>query len=138
MFFHKANPGTTAPINTVSFSGTGNKEDAATSQFCGGAVLATNLAPLWVPDILLVVLAILFSGNTEIENEIVEVLFKRCCRDGQVGNFVLQQLKAMSSEDVYEELVGRSIHEHVQMEDLPKDWWCNVVEGKWRRKRSLT
>jgi pentatricopeptide repeat protein len=70
------------------------------------------------------------------QQQIVAVLFKKCCKDGQVGNFVLQQLKAMLSADMYEELVGKSIHEHVQMEDLPKSWWCNVVEGKWRRKRS--
>ena len=69
--------------------------------------------------------------------QIVEIAFKKCCKDGQVGNFVLQQLKASATPELYEHLVGRSIHDHIQMEDLPKEWWCNVVEGKWRRKRTL-
>ena len=69
--------------------------------------------------------------------KVTEVLFRKCVKEGQVGNLVLSQLKAMVSADVYERLVGRRIEENVQMTDLPKEWWCNVVEGKWRRKRSL-
>lgn len=68
--------------------------------------------------------------------QIVEVLFKKCCRDGQVGSLVLSQLKTMASDELYQRLVGRRIDENVQMDDLPKEWWCNVIEGKWRRKRS--
>jgi hypothetical protein len=73
--------------------------------------------------------------DSHTRQQIVEVLFKKCCRDGQVGNLVLQQLRGMASDELYHLLVGRSIHDSVQMEDLPKEWWCNVVEGKWRRKR---
>jgi hypothetical protein len=75
--------------------------------------------------------------DTHTRQQIVVALFKKCCRDGQVGNFVLQQLKGLASSEVYQELVGKSSYENTQMEDLPKEWWCNVVEGKWRRKRTL-
>lgn len=69
--------------------------------------------------------------------QIVDSIFKKCCMDGQVGNLVLQQIRATSDEEQYQKLVGRSIHEDVRMEDLPSEWWCNVVEGRWRRRKHL-
>jgi hypothetical protein len=69
--------------------------------------------------------------------QIMEVVFKKCIRDGQLGNIVLQQMKAMGPSDVYRNLVGRGIDEEIKITDLPHDWWCNVVEGKWRRRRNL-
>ena len=67
--------------------------------------------------------------------QIVQMIFQKCARDGQVGNLVLQQLRAICTPEKYFELVGRDIYEEHQMEDLPNEWWCNVVEGKWRRRR---
>jgi hypothetical protein len=70
-------------------------------------------------------------------SQLMHVLFKKCCKDGQVGNLVLQQLKTMATEEEYRGMIGRESYEPIRMEDLPKDWWCNVVEGKWRRRRSV-
>jgi hypothetical protein len=69
--------------------------------------------------------------------QIVEMIFQKCQRDGQVGNMVLQQLRAMlaSDPDLYERLVGRPIDADVALDDLPASWRSNVVEGKWRRKQ---
>lgn len=69
--------------------------------------------------------------------QIMEVIFKKCVNDGQVGNLVLQQLKAMGPPDLYCKLVGRSFEEETRIADLPSDWTCNVVEGKWRRRRKF-
>jgi hypothetical protein len=68
--------------------------------------------------------------------QIVESIFKKCCQEGQVGNFVLQQLKSIADEDQYQRLVGRSLFDPVRMEDFPSEWWCNVVEGRWRRRKN--
>jgi len=68
--------------------------------------------------------------------QLVEVLFKKCIRDGQVGNLVLQQLRVMIPDELYVKLLGRSPNSELSVEDLPHEWWCNVVEGKGRRKRS--
>lgn len=76
--------------------------------------------------------------DSHTRRQIVEVLFRKCCKDGQVGNLVIQQLQTMASPDLYEQLVGRSIEDDIVMEDLPEDWWRNVVEGKWRRKQILS
>jgi len=67
---------------------------------------------------------------------LVEVLFKKCIREGQVGNLVLQQLKTVAGDELYTRLVGRRPDQAISLDDLPKDWWCNVIEGKWRRRRS--
>jgi hypothetical protein len=74
--------------------------------------------------------------DSHTRQQVVEVLFKKCRKDGQVGNFVLQQFKAMASAQLYQDIVGRPIYEELKMEDLPSAWWCNVVEGKWRRRRN--
>lgn len=68
--------------------------------------------------------------------QIVESIFKKCCNDGQVGNLVLQQLRSIADEEQYQVLVGRSIFDDLRMEDLPSEWWCNVVEGRWRRRKN--
>lgn len=67
-------------------------------------------------------------------NQVISVVFKKCQKTGQVGNFILQQLKAMASEEIYMMLLGRGIHEDIQIADLPSEWWCNVVENRWRRR----
>lgn len=69
--------------------------------------------------------------------QVIEIIFKKCCRDGQVGNLVVQQLKAMGPPDLYQRLVGKDIAEDVNMDELPSQWTCNVVEGKWRRRRNM-
>jgi hypothetical protein len=75
--------------------------------------------------------------DSHTRQQIVEILFKKCAKDGQVGDLVLQQLRCMASEELYQQLIGRSIHDmNVRLEDLPKEWSCNVVEGKWRRRRN--
>jgi len=70
--------------------------------------------------------------------QIVHMLFRKCCNDGQVGSLVVQQLKGIVSEEVFKSLVGKGVYEDINMEDLPNEWWCNVVEGKWRRRRKLS
>jgi len=67
--------------------------------------------------------------------QIMEVLFQSSARDGQVGNLVIQQLRTMGPPELYYRLTGHYIEEDIRKEDLPKEWWCNVVEGKWRKRR---
>lgn len=76
--------------------------------------------------------------------KLAEALFQKACQDGQVGPMVLQQLRTILLNDddddarnLYLELVGAHGTEtgEIPMEDLPSEWWCNVVEGKWRRRQ---
>lgn len=77
-------------------------------------------------------------SDCSTRQQVVEVLFKKCALVGQVGNYVIQQLRIVADEELYYRLVGRSIYEDITLDDLPKDWTCNVVEGKMRRKRNLS
>jgi Pentatricopeptide repeat domain len=70
--------------------------------------------------------------------QIVEMILRRCQRDGLVGNLVLQQLRSMVSDpDLYQNLVGKSQDQEISVEDLPPSWWRNVVESKqrWRKQQ---
>lgn len=71
----------------------------------------------------------------ESREKLVALIFKKCMKDGQVGNLVLQQLSSVGSEELYFALIGVSSFEEVKLSDLPKEWRENVVEGKWRRKK---
>uniref|UniRef100_A0A7S4I9D1 Pentacotripeptide-repeat region of PRORP domain-containing protein n=1 Tax=Odontella aurita TaxID=265563 RepID=A0A7S4I9D1_9STRA len=78
----------------------------------------------------------------ETRDLVADVVFRKCVRDGQVGEMVLRELEGLvSGPDMWEKLVGKKrgdSHTPVRPKDLPKSWTCNVVEGKWaRRKRKL-
>lgn len=75
--------------------------------------------------------------DCDTRDQIVKMIFHKCSKDGQVGNLVLQQLKATTSPQLFQELVGIDIESDIRMDQLPKEWWCNVVEGKWRRRRKF-
>lgn len=67
--------------------------------------------------------------------QIIEVIFQKSTQDGMFGNLVLSQLREMGPADLFYRMVGHSIEDEVDLEDLPKEWWCNVVEGRWRRRQ---
>ena len=73
--------------------------------------------------------------DSSTREKVIDVIFKLSVRDGQVGNFVLQQLQQIASDELYLELVGRRIQDPIDMEVLPKSWWSNVAieeKKKWR------
>jgi hypothetical protein len=74
-------------------------------------------------------------ADCDSRRTLVELLFRKCCRDGQVGNMVLSQLQQVVSDVEYHQITGRWPEVEVKMEELPPEWWCNVVEGKHRRRK---
>jgi len=69
--------------------------------------------------------------QSEQRSRLVDIIFRKCVRDGQVGQFVLDQMRAMATRSELEELVGA----HQSWKDLPDDWTCNVIEGKKQRRQ---
>ena len=72
---------------------------------------------------------------------LIEAVFRKCCKEGQVGSLVLYSLKEattpklfktllLESKDVSKDLVevlgGKS--RYVNVEDLPNKWTCKVKE----------
>jgi hypothetical protein len=75
-------------------------------------------------------------ADCDSRDKVIEMLFRKCCKDGQVGNMVLQQLKTVAKNDHFVRLTGRAIWEEIKLEELRSEWWRNVVEEKGpRRKR---
>lgn len=74
-------------------------------------------------------------ADCDSRRTIVEMLFRKCCKDGQVGHMVLTQLQQLVTDVKYEQITGRWPEAEIKMEDLPQEWWCNVVEGKYSRRK---
>lgn len=67
-------------------------------------------------------------------NQVVDVIFKKCSKEGQVGKLVLEQLNAVTTADKFSSLIGSPYTDYMS---LPSEWTRNVVEGKRRRRQQL-
>lgn len=79
------------------------------------------------------VCANLIPTDEERRRSVVEPVFLRCCKDGQVGEIVLTHLRTAAPEDLYNKLlrdVAPSGGRSVRLEDLPMEWRCNVKEDQ--------
>ena len=59
--------------------------------------------------------------------EIVELVFRRCCLEGKVSPYVLKKLKDASSDDMYPDLLRG-----YRSDRLPPSWTCHVHECRAR------
>ena len=66
--------------------------------------------------------------RSDARNEIAELVFKRCCKDGQVSQYVLRKLKASVSPTRYRQMLGGR-----KEDKLPRSWTTNVRERKNER-----
>jgi len=67
---------------------------------------------------------------------IVEAVFRRCARDGMVGDFVLRMLREVAQDgESFERMTGKIDDEDFSLSDLPIEWTGNVVEGKRMRRQ---
>ena len=66
--------------------------------------------------------------RSDARNEIAELVFKRCCKDGQVSQYVLRKLKASVSSSRYRQMLGGR-----KDDKLPRAWTTNVRERKNER-----
>jgi hypothetical protein len=56
-------------------------------------------------------------------NSVIEKLFRTACKDGQVSDFVINQLFEVTSTSFVEELLGSSVEDGIQ---IPAEWSRNV------------
>ncbi|KAL9187359.1 hypothetical protein ACHAXT_001462 [Thalassiosira profunda] len=64
--------------------------------------------------------------------DLISQAFRQCCSDGQLGEYVLKQLRAVP--DLYVPLLQAYIIDgEVSYRDLPHSWTCSVQEKKGRR-----
>lgn len=90
------------------------------------------------------VCANLLSGDKddELGRAIIAEAFQQCCKDGQVGEMVLANLRNAAPRELYHELVveganlsrTRISSRRVTVDDLPEAWRSNVRDERWRPK----
>jgi hypothetical protein len=82
--------------------------------------------------------ATLLHDDDEQRREVLERVFKQCCKDGQVGEMVLVYLRKAAPSGLYEELLADFIGSSrgtIRLDDLPPEWRCNVsVRANWKPK----
>ena len=92
-------------------------------------------------------LANLMPDDEQLRRAVIKEAFQQCCKDGQVGDMVLTQLRAAAPADLYEELVldavrgnsARKLTNRVTVADLPAEWRSNVrtsANTSWRPPKS--
>lgn len=79
----------------------------------------------------------LLDEDDDLRREVIERAFKQCCKDGQVGEMVLNYLRKAAPTDLYEELLAgfiRSSRSSISVKDLPTEWSCNArSERRWNK-----
>lgn len=76
----------------------------------------------------------LLHDDDELRREIIKRVFQQCCKDGQVGQMVLNY----TPKDLYGELLARVVQPNgkVSLHDLPPEWRRNAQDkDKWRPKQ---
>jgi hypothetical protein len=78
----------------------------------------------------------LIPMDEERRRVVVEPVFLQCCKDGQVGDIVLKQLRLAAPDDLYQKLLGDLSYSGstLRVEDLPKEWRCNVRNERHRSR----
>jgi hypothetical protein len=72
-------------------------------------------------------------ADCDSRDKVIEMLFKKCCRDGQVGSMVLQQLKSVAKSEQFFRLTGK-MNLDTKIDDLPSDWCRNAIETRSPRR----
>ena len=77
-------------------------------------------------DPLFITIAITSRGSEYVK--LVTQVFKFCCEDGALDNYLLRNLRRNSPRDVFEKLIGTrgSGGRNVSVADLPPEWSRNV------------
>jgi len=74
----------------------------------------------------------LIPNEDERRHRIVNSVFLQCCKDGQVGSMVMQQLQYAATPELYRTLVGKDVNDDVNLSSLPWQWTRNVKERNWK------
>lgn len=125
-------------LNACAFSLGDLEEQSRAVEIANAMLVGINQSPYTKPDQVTYGTYLKVINNqmplSDSRDQVVETLFRKCAKDGMVGEMVLRQLQEMGLVGVYENLVGASVWGEIKFEDLPMEWTCNVVEGKIRRR----
>ncbi|KAL3769973.1 hypothetical protein ACHAW5_004785 [Stephanodiscus triporus] len=63
--------------------------------------------------------------ESDVRDNLVKGLFRKCCRDGLVSNFVLKEMADLATPDLYQSLLKGATSDYG---NLPKSWSAKVRE----------
>jgi len=125
-------------LNACAFSVGDLEEQSRSIEIANAMLVDINGSPYAKPDQVTYGTYLKVVNNQipfgESRDRVVETIFRRCARDGMVGEMVMKQMREMGKEEVYENLAGRTFWGDARLADLPSSWTCNVIEGKKRRR----
>ena len=125
-------------LNACAFSVGDLEEQSRSIEIANAMLVDINGSPYAKPDQVTYGTYLKVVNNqipfSESRDRVVETIFRRCARDGMVGEMVMKQMREMGKDDVYENLAGRTFWGDARLADLPSSWTCNVIEGKKRRR----
>lgn len=78
----------------------------------------------------------LLHDDSEMRRVVMKQVFRQCCKDGQVGQMVLNY----TPRELQKELLSKYMRSDgkVLLDDLPLEWRCNTDDRTtWRDKRQL-
>ena len=61
--------------------------------------------------------------KSDLRNEMIQLVFKRCCTDGQLGSLTLKKLKESAGPALYRDCLNG-----IREDNFPASWSCNVNE----------
>jgi len=75
--------------------------------------------------------------QSDTRRQLVAIVFNKCIKEGQMGQIVLEQMRALTTRTQLVELLGDSAS-ITSWTDLPNEWTRNVVEGKRYRRQKYS
>ena len=79
---------------------------------------------------------LLEEDDDVLRRQLIERAFQQCCKDGQVGEMVLNHLRRAAPPDLYEELLADFVRSGARLSvtDLPLEWRRNVRDKDgWKK-----
>jgi pentatricopeptide repeat protein len=125
-------------LNACAFAVGDLEEQSQAMEIANSMLVELNESPYARPDQVTYGTYLKVINNqmppSGARDQVVDTVFRKCAKDGMVGEMVLRQLREMGMVQIYENLVGRSMWGEVNLTDLPTEWTCNVIEGKRLRR----
>lgn len=103
--YAKSSAGLVAPLSTVSYGGTGKKEDSAVTQFPGGSVKQVSLTRMYMPAILLLILHALAEG-TDYGDNVLLPAYLEFADSLPLPCYYCDDLPMFTVFEIYSSLVG--------------------------------
>ena len=127
-------------LNACAFAVGDLEEQSRSMEIANAMLVELNDCPYGKPDHITYGTYLKVINNqmppSGARNQIVETVFRKCVKDGMVGEMVLRQLREMGMEAIYETLAGKSMMwGEINLSELPKEWIRNVIEGKKQRRQ---